>query len=77
MQPMFCGDQFELLMIEVRTFIKRPHKDRRRKVCVLPVGMDEGVKGESVPPAGREVLNVDAIVAGRLPLTPDQQSLPH
>ncbi len=43
--------------------------------CVLPVCVDEGVEGESVPPAGREVLHVDAGVARRFPLTPDQKSL--
>lgn len=43
-------------------------------VFVLPVGMDKGIEGKSVPPAGGEILHIDAIIARCFPLTPDQQS---
>ena len=42
---------------------------------VSPVLVDDGVEGQTVPPGGGEVPHVDVVVAGRLHLAPEQQSV--
>jgi hypothetical protein len=42
---------------------------------VGPVLVDEGIERQAIPPAGGEVAHVDIVVASRLHLAPQQQSI--
>jgi hypothetical protein len=41
----------------------------------LPVLVDDGIKGQAVPPGGGEVADIDIMVASGLQLAPDTNSL--
>ena len=42
---------------------------------VWPVLVDQGVKGQAIPPAGGEIADVDVGVASRLHLAPEQEGV--